>query len=341
MHTHLNFSSCRVTLAIFTAAIASTLQNEQCRAEGELPKLTEVLLASSLDGEKQPVLYWAPADAETRTTPLFVFLHSWSGDYRQNNNKWHSQAVKRGWIYIHPNFRGVNRTPKACGSKFARQDILDAVDFATSKFKVDRERIYLAGTSGGGHMAMLMAGHHPDRFSAVSAWVGISDLAEWYQFHVKDGEPQKYARMILSSLGAAPGTNENTDADYRDRSPLFHLHRVGQLPIQICAGINDGHSGSVPVSHSILAFNRIAGSHGNAVVGPTELKDLLDRKINDPDDASPCARAPSFERDILFSRCSQNASLIIFDGGHEGLPDSSCEWLAQATRRISENAVTN
>lgn len=98
------------------------------------------------------------------TTALFVFLHSWSSDYTQDNEKWLRACAERGWIWLHPNFRGINQSPQACGSKFARQDILDAIDHACTLWQVDRERIYLAGVSGGGHMSLLMAGHHPDRF---------------------------------------------------------------------------------------------------------------------------------------------------------------------------------
>ena len=39
-----------------------------------------------------------------------------------------------------------------------RQDILDAVDWVLKRYPVDEKRIYLTGTSGGGHMSMLMAG---------------------------------------------------------------------------------------------------------------------------------------------------------------------------------------
>ncbi|MCP4507803.1 MAG: prolyl oligopeptidase, partial [Fuerstiella sp.] len=107
-----------------------------CAAGDELPSLTEVSVISTLDGESQPVLYWAPENATQQPTVLFVFLHSWSSDYRQDNSKWQREAVKRGWIYLHANFRGANRSPQACGSRFARRDVLDAIDFATRKFNV-------------------------------------------------------------------------------------------------------------------------------------------------------------------------------------------------------------
>ncbi|MDG1895098.1 MAG: prolyl oligopeptidase family serine peptidase, partial [Fuerstiella sp.] len=187
--------------------LAAIIPAITCEARAQLPALTEVKVISTLDGESQPVLYWAPDSATQQPTVLFVFLHSWSSDYKQDNSKWQREAVKRGWIYLHANFRGANKSPKACGSRFARRDILDAMDFANQKFNVDKSRVYLAGVSGGGHMAMLMAGHHPDRFSAVSAWVGISDLPEWYRFHVKDGRPQRDAQMILKSFGGPPGAD--------------------------------------------------------------------------------------------------------------------------------------
>jgi poly(3-hydroxybutyrate) depolymerase len=326
-----------VVIALVPFAASAQPESEQQTSDQPLPKLTEVQIPSSLDAEKQPVFYWAPEEAKTKPTPLFVFLHSWSGDYRQDNSKWQAQAVKRGWIYLHPNFRGVNQTPKACGSKWARQDILDAVDFARSEFNVDPERIYLAGTSGGGHMAMLMAGHHADRFSAVSAWVGISDLTAWYEFHLKDGKPQRYAQMILASLGGAPGSDHIIDADYKDRSPLFHLHRTGELPLQICAGINDGHAGSVPITHSLSAFNVIARAQNVEVVSDADISDLSQRKRIGSVTRGEANGSTAFGRDIVFQKSAGPTTVVIFEGGHEGLPPPASDWLSDQSRRVTSN----
>ena len=302
--------------------------------ENDLPELTEVRVTSTLDADEQPVLYWAPDSAKrtrgaSKPTPLFVFLHSWSSDYKQNNSKWQREAVNRGWIYLHPNFRGANRSPKACGSKFARQDILDAMDWAQKTFNVDGDRIYLCGVSGGGHMSMLMAGHHPERFTAVSAWVGISDLSEWYRFHLKDGKPQKYAQMILKSFGAAPGTSEEVDADYRDRSPLFHIHNAKDVHIDIFAGVNDGHTGSVPVSHSLRAFNQIAKANNSPEVTEIELDELWsDRKLTQPT-ASDTATDETLGRQIHLRRRSKKARVTIFEGGHESIPEAALAGLLE------------
>ena len=283
------------SLACFTLGLL--LWNAMAKSSAdELPETNQAETVSGLDGARQPILWWAPEKASTKPTPLFVFLHSWSSDFTQDNSKWLRECVANQWIWLHPNFRGINQTPQACGSRLARQDILDAVDLACRQWNVDRSRIYLAGVSGGGHMSLLMAGHHPERFSAISAWVGPTDLTEWHRFHTLNGMPQKYAVMIEKSLLGAPGTSTQIDADYRDRSPVFHLHQTGDLPVTIWAGVEDGHSGSVPVSHSLWAFNAIAKGHGNELISDAEIQELVSEKRLGqprPAGAAPDQRAPA------------------------------------------------
>lgn len=297
-----------------------------------IPPLDEIRIRSSADGTMQPSLYQAPDSANGEPTPMLVFLHSWSGDLRQNNLAWQTEAFRRGWIYLHPNFRGINKTPQACGSKLARQDILDAIDEMRSRYNVDTKRIYLAGTSGGGHMAMLMAAHHPDRFSAVSSWVGISDLASWYQFHVRDGEPQKYARMILASLEGPPGKSPQINLQYRDRSPIFHLRRAVDVPIDIYAGVNDGHTGSVPIRHSLDAFNVIATENGDEPITENEIGQLTNNRRLDSPRPSDQATDARLGLEIYLRRISRHARVTIFDGGHEAHPVPACQWLAEQSR---------
>jgi dipeptidyl aminopeptidase/acylaminoacyl peptidase len=301
----------------------------------ELPQLQSETTVSPLDGETQPLFYWAPEEATNQPTPLFVFLHSWSADFRQDNSKWLAECVRRRWIWLHPNFRGVNNSRKACGSRFARQDILDAMEFARGRWNIDRERIYLAGVSGGGHMSLLMAGHHPDQFSAVSSWVGPTDLADWHRIHTKDGQPQKYAQMIEASLGGPPGASEQIDNDYRDRSPVFHLHQTGDLPVSILAGVEDGHTGSVPIRHSLRAFNVIAKSHGSPLVSDAEMEQLSTQKTLLSPTAEDTATDSALGRTIFLRRKSGNSVITIFEGGHESVPPAAFEWLSQQRRKVS------
>ena len=328
---------CRIALLVLISAQSLLISNS---VSGEdLPALQEIRIPSQLDKTEQPALIWTPENAKLEPTPLLLFLHSWSGNYQQDNSKWQREAVARGWIYLHPNFRGPNKSPKACGSKYARQDVLDRLDFVLRNYNVDQSRIYQAGSSGGGHMAMLMAGHHPKRFSAVSAWVGISDLAQWYQFHLKDGEPQNYAKMILASLGEAPGQSLAIDLDYKDRSPIFHLHKIGQLPIDLNAGVKDGHSGSVPIFHTMQAYNLIAKTHGKPEISQQEMDQLWEQgKLTSPT-KSDTAEDESYSRKIFLRRNTDSARVTIFEGGHESLPDSACNWLAIQHRKTEHQEI--
>lgn len=299
---------------------------------GQLPALQKARTVSPLDGATQDILYWIPEAAMEKPAPLFVFLHSWSGDVRQDNSKWLSQAVDREWIWLHPDFRGINQTPKACGSRFARQDVLDAIDWIVQQCQVDPERIYLAGVSGGGHMAMTMAGHHPDRFSAVSAWVGISDLADWHRFHTAGETPTKYARMIEACLGGPPGTSAAVDAEYRDRSAVYFLHQSGDLPVSLWAGVNDGHTGSVPVSHSLRAFNAMATGHGTPLISEPGIQQLVtQRRLAAPANGDEYFDK-ELDRKVLLRRTTGDSVVTIFDGGHESVPDAACNWLESRRR---------
>lgn len=324
-----------------------------------------VKINSSLDGQTQRVKLWIPpkleeqsgaalsaaerADAKPASpTPLLVYLHSWSGNYKQVNLGWFQQAVQRDWIYIQPDFRGPNQRPEACGSALARQDVLDAIAWARDRWLVDDQRIYLAGASGGGHMAMLMAGHHPDRFSAVSAWVGISDLAQWYRFRVGVSPQDKYAAMIVASLQGVPGSSPQVDADYQERSPLYQLADTGDLPIDLAAGIWDGKQGSVPIWHTLAAFNALARQHGVAGVDPDTMRMLQERELPPrkpvnalgiaESETEPSTRDDSqakYPRAIHLRQHAGPARVTIFEGGHESLPEPACQWLAEQKRTAS------
>lgn len=301
--------------------------------ENPVTEMTKVEIPSSIDGSPQPIFYWAP-DNVTEPTPLLVFLHQWSFGYDSDNSPWLAQAMKRNWIYVHPHFRGPNRNPDACGSELARQDILDSVAWAIDGFNVDKTRIYLAGMSGGGHMTMLMAGYYPDHFSAASQWVGISDLTAWYDEHCPDGQPQNYAMNIEACVGGIPGSSQEVDQQLQERSPLFFLENAWDMPIDFGAGVHDGHTGSVPIHHTLDAFNVYAEARGCQVVNDQDIEQLsLNRKLDNPQ-PQDTADDPTFEgRAIYLRRQAGPSRVTIFEGGHEGLPFAATEWLGKQQRQ--------
>jgi dipeptidyl aminopeptidase/acylaminoacyl peptidase len=259
-----------------------------------------------------------------------VSLHSWSGDVEQRNEPLEQLVAKRGWIYLFPHFRGQNNHPDACGSQKAQQDILDAVVWARERYPVDPSRIYLTGSSGGGHMTMLMVGCHPEVWAAASAWVGISDLVAWHERHANG----RYGEMLRQSCGGAPGDGVEVDRQYRERSPITHLDRAEDVPLDIAAGIHDGHEGSVPIRQSLNAFNVLARAAGAAPISEDEIAQLS-RKNGRLKRPSPTDQIddPSFGRKIYLRRYANRARITIFEGGHEGLPEATVAWLGRHSKR--------
>ncbi|MCE5272184.1 prolyl oligopeptidase family serine peptidase [bacterium] len=295
-------------------------------------EVQEVAITSSLDGTAQPAMFWTPEGAGPH--PLLVALHTWSGDYRQAEsiNYWEG-CRERGWVFIHPNFRGPNVQPEACGSEAVVQDVLDAVEYAKANTQVDSRRIYLVGCSGGGYLTLLMAGRSRSTWTAASAWVPISELAAWQAQCSAPGNPnQGYAGNLVAVCGGAPGSSAAVDSQYARRSALTWLAQAAALPLDINAGIHDGHSGSVPVSHSLRAFNLLARVNG------APEKYLTDSQIDSvvanqslPPELTGQAEPDSLyaEKTVLFRRSAGPARVTLFEGGHEIVYRAALAWLAR------------
>jgi acetyl esterase/lipase len=205
-------------------------------------------------------------------------------------------------------------------------DILGAVDYAKAHANVDSSRIHLIGASGGGYTSLLMAGRTPDLWAGVSAWVPITDLRDWY-FECKKLKCD-HADDIVKSCGGPPGTSAAIDLEYKKRAPSTYLRKAVNVPLDINAGITDGHhSGGVPISHSLRAFNllvsekdRISEEDIRYFAEEAQVPSHLKRKLSDP---AYGEKAP------LFRRTAASARITIFDGGHEIIYEAALTWLAR------------
>ncbi|MGB0578429.1 MAG: alpha/beta hydrolase family protein [Limisphaerales bacterium] len=299
-------------------------------------EFTEVSITSTKDGKPQKAFWWHPENAKKQPVPLLVILHTWSGNYQQKSWKEPGlkESEKRGWAVIHPDFRGRNNTPQACGSDYAVQDVLDAVAWAKKQIKVDTKRIYLTGTSGGGHMSLLMAGRAPKIWAGVSSWVPISDVAQWHRDTTAAGRT-KYASDLVKCCGGKPGESEQVDAEYVNRSPLTWLSQAKGVAIDINAGVHDGHTGSVPCAHSLRAFNSLAVANGNPDVQVAKrTMDLIwkNREVPKSQLSKPITDEQR-KRDVLLRRSAGPVRVTIFEGGHEGDMTAAIHWLAQQKKK--------
>jgi len=300
--------------------------NMACAVNVHAEGVKEIRYVSSADKSEQPAMFYAPTSKDA--VPLIVALHTWSGNYKQRHHKdvekW---CIKHGWAYIHPNFRGPNKRPEATGSELVVNDIVNAVEYARKTAKIDNSSIYLVGTSGGGYTALVMAGHHPEIWAGVSAWVPISDLKAWHA-------QGRYVADIVKSCGGAPGDSPAVDKEYTKRSPLTYIENAKGVILHINAGINDGHRGSVPISHSLLAFNEVAAPKDR--LSKEEIRFFVE-KAEVPPNLKTDISDPSYgKKKPLFRRTSGNATVTIFDGGHEFVSKAAIAWI-QAVHRSRQD----
>jgi dipeptidyl aminopeptidase/acylaminoacyl peptidase len=301
------------------------LGESESAASGWPSAVEEITYASSADGSTQRAMFYAPSTPGPK--PLLVALHTWGGDYAQvTHAPFATLCIEYGWVLIHPDCRGPHDRPESTGSELVIGDILSAVEYATRHAPVDADRIYLVGASGGGYTSLLAAGRAPDIWAGVSSWVPITDLKAWYlECRDKAGMGQ-YASDIVASCGGAPVANSAAERECRKRSPLTHLRRAARVPIDINAGIHDGHDGPVSVSHSLLAFNELAARR-DRITKRDIAYIVAERKI--PAHLRSGGVHPAYgTKRILFRRTSNRARITIFDGGHEIDFEAALSWLS-------------
>lgn len=270
-----------------------------------------VRIKSSCDSSFQPAYFLASPAGTPK--PLITSLHSWSSDYSEKDPL-ADMARKEGWNYIHPDFRGPNHTAEACLSEKVIADIDDAIQYAVDNGNVDRDNIFVVGASGGGYATLGSYLKTTHQVKAFLSWVPISDLSVW--FHQSKNRESKYAQDILECTSGGTSLDQNRA---RDRSPLFwDIPTKPNGRLEIYAGINDGYTGSVPISHSIQFYNLIVKHYGYAdsTVGQTDIVKLLTRGIERNNNPSTIG-----DREVLYRKDAEPASLVIFDGTHEMLSE--------------------
>lgn len=282
-------------------------------------------IKSTIDGNTQ-LFYYYKSTAK-KIMPLIVQLHSWS--YPVDSLKTMEldiEVTSKNYNYLFPNFRGVNNHIKACCSNYVISDIDEAIDWAIKNMNVDRNQIYIAGVSGGGYatLAMYMKSRH--KIKAFSAWVPISDLGNWYQESVE--RKNKYAAEIVKC------TTETEFFDglkARDRSPLFWKTPVKKRKnstIQIFAGIHDGYTGPVPISHSVNFYNKLLSDYGISDSLLYVSKKDLDFMLNEQTYNVPF-NLKIGDRTVCYQKKTKNIMLTIFEGGHEMLSKEVLGYIRQ------------
>lgn len=310
---------------VFVAALANF---GAARAMDFPEEVQKIKYRSAADNTDQPALYYAPKIQDP--VPLLVGLHTWSDDYTQTMSVPYAQwCIEHHWVFIHPSFRGPNIKPTACGSELVVKDILSAVEYAKKNAKIDEKRIYLVGASGGGYASLLMAGRAPEVWAGVSAWVPIIDLKAWHA--ESKTRKSNYFKNVEASCGGDPETDPKAAEEAQKRSASTYLAAAKNLPLDINAGIHDGHSGSVPISHSLRAFNLLAAEKDR--ISDEQIQFFVEKEKVPAGLEFKGSDALYGKKKVLFRRESGNARVTIFEGGHEPIFEAALPWLSQQKKK--------
>lgn len=212
----------------------------------------EIIIRSTLDGSMEPSLFFRAEGEEKR--PLLVGLHTWSHGRSNQIQYLLKFAEEQNFNMLLPEFRGPNlvsnpRGKTACGSVLAKQDIKDAIDYIKAHENIDEKNIFLVGLSGGGHMAMLMAGYCPEYFRAIAAFAPISDLLRW-----RNEAPSSYFQHIDYCC-------DESSQEMLKRSPISYFDVISRSNMKIFHGRNDN---TVPFAQSVDFFNEMLSRYPDA-----------------------------------------------------------------------------
>ena len=171
----------------------------------------------------------------------------------------------------------------------------------------------------------MWGGRGPELWAGVSGWVPISDLGKWHAETTK--RKLKYAREIELSIGGRPLPGTKAVAEAKKRSAITYLARAKGMALDI----NDGHNGSVPINHSLEAFNVLAVEKDR--IGAKEISEFVKTaKVPAALKGQELVDATYGKKVVLFRSKSGTARVTIFQGGHELISEAALQWLAKQKR---------
>lgn len=178
---------------------------------------------SAVDGSVQPFsVYLPPSFNPEKTYPMILLLHgAHVTDWAQNII---SYDAKDWAIQIAVHDRGNNRY-----RDIGEVDIDEVLTEVKRRYRVDEDRIYLAGHSMGGYGTWFQATHRPDLWASVSPQAGYSD----YLLYLRNGSAEwqrDFQKRLLESW-----------------SPLNFAENLLHVPAYVVHGAKDDN---VAVEHS-------------------------------------------------------------------------------------------
>jgi len=217
-------------------------------------------------------LSYAPAVPSAEPAPLLLMLHGCTqsaADFARGT-RMHLQAAQEGYVVVYP-LQSRRDNPNGCWHWFRPGDqqraagepalLVGLVAEMRARFNGDARRVYVAGLSAGGAMAVTLAQAYPDVFLGVGVHSGLPPGCA-------HDVPSAFAAMQAGSGAATPtvarrmaGPGVPTIVFHGDRDPTVNVANASRivtaaLPQSSVQGRADGdvamttQPGQVPGGHA-------------------------------------------------------------------------------------------
>jgi len=127
-------------------------------------------LPADYDSSKQRYQLHVPSGYKAnKAWPMVVFISA--GDGPAGWNEWKKTCAKHGVFFCSP-YQAGNSCPAAQRARI----ILDMLDDVRRRYRIDPDKTYLSGISGGGRMACAVAFNLPEWFGGVAPMCGTNPI---------------------------------------------------------------------------------------------------------------------------------------------------------------------
>ncbi|TEA17927.1 putative peptidase YuxL [Colletotrichum sidae] len=191
--------------------------------------------------------------------PLVISSHGGPTGYTGSGLKLRTQYfTARGYAYLALNYTGSTGHGREYREALFRNwgivDADDAAEVAAHLVSAGRVgKVGVVGASAGGYNVLQALVRHPRTFDAGFCVCGVSDVK-------KLGEStHKLESGYMGALVLDPGmTDDEKEARYRDRSPLFHADKI-ESPLFLLHGVADT---VVPIEQARLVYEAVKDKGG-------------------------------------------------------------------------------
>jgi len=227
------------------------------RAEDEVKPRDKEAIHYDSDGLKITGLLSKPAGKGP--FPLILVNHAGYDPAKKVGN-FLDLFVKQGYVSLASDYRGCGQSEGNHElAKGEVNDVINAIRYAKALPYVDGKRVVLWGFSHGAAISLLAASRN-DSIKAVVALQGPIELADCYQYWVKNQDKPGVKPLVGVSVHVG-GTPEKIPEAWKERSALYVAQKI-KCPVLLIYGDKDD---AVPADQGERMEKALKGS-GNLAV---------------------------------------------------------------------------